>query len=77
MTIPSGSRKLSTSSASLVRGASVSTPSAVSRSCHQPSDVSGTLKAVAVVMPAPCRPRGASGQGKNVIRLDGLPCSSP
>jgi hypothetical protein len=77
MTIPSWSRRLTTSSESRVRGPSTSTPRPVRRWCHQPSDSGGTLNAVAVVSPLPCRPGGTSGQGKKVRMLDGVPCSSP
>ena len=75
--MPFGSRRLRTSSAPRVVGASVSTSSRPSRSCHQPSEDPGTLNAVVVVSPAPCRPLGTPGHGKKVSRLDGLPCSSP
>ena len=75
--MPLGSRKVRTSSSSRVVGASVSTSSRASRSCHHPRDDPGTLNAVVVVRPAPWRPLATPGQGKNVSRLDGLPCSSP
>ena len=77
MIIPSGSRKVSTSSSSRSVGGSTSMPRDVSRSCHHPSDDPGTLNAVAVVIPAPWRPGETPGHGKKVNRLDGLPCSSP
>ena len=55
--MPSGSRKVSTSSSSRVaRRVRVDPQIDLNRSCHQPSDEPGTLNAVAVVIPAPCRP---------------------
>ncbi len=77
ITIPTGSRKVSTSSPSRARGPSCSIPSAATRCAHQPNDSGGTLNAVDVVSPDPCLPGGTSGHGKNVRMLDGLPCSSP
>jgi hypothetical protein len=73
----SGSRRVSTSSPSRVRGPSTASPSAASRFCHQPIDSGGTLNAVAVVSPLPCRPAGTSRHGKNVRIVDGRPEASP